>query len=190
MDCKTSSNLIMSYIDNNITDKELLALQYHMSVCKNCREEFMLFNELVESICDLPMLEPSDGFEMRVIDSIDHSIYKSSTSKWLGIKEILISTIIYFGFLFSFSSSEATIISLNSVSKIVQQLYLLGGFIEGIIEYIMVGSLYTRKMMFYLLGFFSRATTSTLVFYTISLLVLAAVLVMIQTTLYKILKNQ
>ncbi|SCY74014.1 anti-sigma factor family protein [Alkaliphilus peptidifermentans] len=191
MDCKTSSDLIMSYMDKNIADKDLLDLQHHIAVCANCSEEFLLFEEMVEGVKDLPMIEPSAGFEMKVMDSIDYSLYKKTTTRLLGLKEVFICTIIYLTALFVINGAEYSFnINFSKIPKLIQQLSLLGTVIEELVGYSMIAFLYPRKMIFFLLSVFSRATTSTLMVYSLGLFVLTLVLVMIQTTLFKILKNQ
>ncbi len=187
MDCKTSSTLIMNYVDKTIKENEWANLQEHMNNCNQCQEEFKIFTEMLDLFEDVPMYEPSKTFEDKVMASIDKSLYTEKVNKWLGVNAIILSIGIYLTFVLpilrqglSKDSGGITI----SGSKLIQQYNL----ISNIVEKVIFGGLaylvyYPQKLMQYFFGLFTKSSFGFFTVYFISFIILALLLKVIKRTL-------
>lgn len=189
MDCKTSSNLIMAYVDQTITDDEWANLQKHLELCKECREEFDFFSQIEELIGELPMYEPSEAFEMKVMESIDHSLYQPTGKKGIGISALFMSIGIYITFLLGMEGMGKSLSGFGvNFSRMIQQLSLISDlseklFVKGFILLIV----YPRKMIGGLYGFLAQTTLHTVLIYCAVLFTLMVLMKVIKNTLFRIL---
>ncbi|GAB6086354.1 anti-sigma factor family protein [Alkaliphilus crotonatoxidans] len=188
MDCKTSSNLMMSYMDQTISKEEWKNLQQHLATCESCREEFDLLGQLNEMLDDLELLEPNEGFEERVMTSIDPNQYVESKWKLIGYKELFFSIGIYYTFLLGIQGVDHFSLGLFTImerillfSELVQKL-VVGAFALLV--------LYPRNLLKTLIGYLSQGKTSLLLIYGLGFATMMLLMFIIQGTLYRILTTR
>ena len=66
MSCTRMENKILAYVDGRLKESERLEMEKHLSTCDACRvrvNEFRAVNVLLD---ELPMIEPSAAFDVRV----------------------------------------------------------------------------------------------------------------------------
>lgn len=67
MECGKISDLIMKYLDGDISEVELKLLNKHKLTCEACRREFEIMTEMAKCINELPELSAPYGFESKVM---------------------------------------------------------------------------------------------------------------------------
>lgn len=70
MDCKTASELIMKYLDKDITKEQEMMLLKHTAVCESCSLEFETLRDACLMLEDAEFEEPPADIERNVIMSI------------------------------------------------------------------------------------------------------------------------
>lgn len=83
MRCSEISELMMKYLDRDISELELMALEKHNLGCKSCNHEFKALKKAVDLVETLPDVEPSFNFEMKVMERIGRERYKQNTANLL-----------------------------------------------------------------------------------------------------------
>lgn len=78
MECGKMSDLIMKYLDGNISEVELKLLNRHMISCEKCSKEFEIMTEISELINELPEISAPADFESKVMHRIKQQ--KAQTS--------------------------------------------------------------------------------------------------------------
>lgn len=78
MECSKVSDLIMKYIDGDISEVELMLLNKHMLSCKSCNEEFEMMTEMMRCINDMPEISPPCDLEAKVMKRISRQREASS----------------------------------------------------------------------------------------------------------------
>ena len=105
MDCRTSSEMMMKWMDGPLAEADEQQWMKHLAQCEACRQEFEEWKVIKHALAHLPHLEPVAGFETRVMAAIDPDLYKasqpvSSQRKWghilvwtgtLGLAGILVT---------------------------------------------------------------------------------------------------
>ena len=82
MSCRME-NRIMGYVDGRLKEGERLEMEKHLETCAACRvrvNEFRAVNDLLE---ELPMIEPSPAFDLRVHALVAAEPPKQSWWAWL-----------------------------------------------------------------------------------------------------------
>ncbi|MBM7615424.1 anti-sigma factor family protein [Alkaliphilus hydrothermalis] len=192
MDCKTSSALIMSYVDGTITHEEWAHLQNHMKSCSLCQEEFEVFTEMIGLIEEMPLYEPSSDFENKIMDFIDHSLYSSPTKQRVILSPILVCIGIYttFATLFTQENSHGSLGTLiGNVLKVLQQMNIANNLLQKIIlGGYSVFIRYPLRIAQFMLELVSWSPLNFLFSYGFSLAVLLVLLKLIKGTLMGLLK--
>lgn len=67
MDCDKTNALIMHYMDGNLAEKEAQLLNAHLSSCQRCKEDFELYDTILEGFGTIEVVEAPAGFEEAVI---------------------------------------------------------------------------------------------------------------------------
>lgn len=70
MNCEMSKDYIMKYFDKDINDIESAQLKQHLQVCRRCSEEFNSMSKIFGLLEKEGMIEPPQGFEMKVMEKI------------------------------------------------------------------------------------------------------------------------
>lgn len=73
MDCRIANDLMMKYMDAILTKKEAEALNGHVCSCESCKEDFMLYGQLVDEFDEesAQLYEPPLDFEDCLMKKID-----------------------------------------------------------------------------------------------------------------------
>lgn len=74
MDCNKANKLIMDYMDFNISQEDNFLLEKHLEECKECRESFELYTQILDefSLNLDNIMETPEGFEMEIMEKIEH----------------------------------------------------------------------------------------------------------------------
>lgn len=190
MDCTTSTSLIMSYLDNQITPKEWADLQCHLDQCEDCREALTVYQQMVSDLETMELPEVSDKFDIRVMEAIDHSLYQKQERKWLGIREILISFGIYLTFLFAIQRTEWNILrEINNIPKVFYFFTRTIGLFENLLSRLMMFFMYFRRLLLLQLQLISNVETTTVIMYFLGLVALTGLFFLIEGKLQKLINS-
>ncbi len=78
MDCRTSSEIVIKWMDGPLAESEEQQLMTHLETCAACRQEFEEWKSLKTALANLPEYTPAKGFEHRVMAAIDPSLYHAN----------------------------------------------------------------------------------------------------------------
>lgn len=85
MDCNKANDLMMDYMDFNISEEDRFLLDKHLKECKQCREEFELYSQIItEFEIDKEQIETPCNFEediMKKIEDIEPEYIKKKEEK-------------------------------------------------------------------------------------------------------------
>jgi anti-sigma factor RsiW len=70
MNCKSVQNYLSAYLDGELSGSEGLAVREHLSQCHECESEARHLRTLKELLRGLPVYEPSEGFEERLVSNV------------------------------------------------------------------------------------------------------------------------
>ena len=82
MNCSRIEKKIMGYVDGRVKEGERLEMEKHLETCAACRvrvNEFRAVNSLLD---ELPMIEPSPAFDIRVHARVAAEPVKQSWWAW------------------------------------------------------------------------------------------------------------
>lgn len=74
LNCKKANILMMKYMDGNITDEEATELKKHINECRSCKEDFVIYNRLLDEFIDMDgsnIISAPEGFEIQVMERIN-----------------------------------------------------------------------------------------------------------------------
>lgn len=100
MECREISDLMMKYIDGDISCIEQERLNAHIKSCGSCSLEFQLLKDTVFLVEELPELDLPETFDAKVMEVIraEEAYTKGKSSTLLGIGIIgLIAFVCYLG---------------------------------------------------------------------------------------------
>jgi anti-sigma factor RsiW len=66
MSCKRMENKIVAYVDGRLKDSERLEMEKHLSACRACQLRVNEFRAVAGFLDELPQIEPSAAFDVRV----------------------------------------------------------------------------------------------------------------------------
>ena len=71
MDCKQSEIAMMQHMEKTITPADAKKLAEHVLICETCREYYLAFDEMMESITeDFEIVSPPEGFTSAVMAKV------------------------------------------------------------------------------------------------------------------------
>ncbi len=127
MNCIKAENLIMDYIDNNLSSSEAEKLNEHLKNCENCREAFNIYEMMVDNFENLEFTSPPDDFEEKLMIKIN-----AITPAYLNQKQISLDNIhsviwgiftIFFGFGIMLNMYRDSIITYLSQNEFIAEFY-------------------------------------------------------------------
>jgi len=77
MKCQEFDDLIVDYIEENLTLEQRKVVENHLTQCRKCRAAFDRYKETVQALNNLPRVECPD----KVVDRIFHSIDSISSKE-------------------------------------------------------------------------------------------------------------
>jgi anti-sigma factor RsiW len=66
MSCSRMENKILGYVDGRLKEGERLEMEKHLSTCAPCQLRVTEFSSVHALLDELPMIEPSEAFDLRV----------------------------------------------------------------------------------------------------------------------------
>jgi anti-sigma factor RsiW len=82
MSCSKMENKIMGYVDGRLKEGERLEMEKHLSACAACQLRVNEFRSVSALLDELPMIEPSAAFDVRVHARVAAEPAKQSWWAW------------------------------------------------------------------------------------------------------------
>jgi len=76
-------NKILEYVDGRLKESERLEVEKHLAACRACRVRVNEFRSVGELLDELPLMEPSPAFDVRVRALVAAEPVKQSWWAWL-----------------------------------------------------------------------------------------------------------
>ncbi|MFZ5354319.1 MAG: anti-sigma factor family protein [Bacillota bacterium] len=70
MQCREIDNLVMKYLDGNISEIEMEIVKRHNEKCEKCSMEFNILSDAIYTLEELPDIDVPEGFTVKVMNSI------------------------------------------------------------------------------------------------------------------------
>jgi len=83
MSCSRMENKILGYVDGRLKESERLEMEKHLSTCAACRLRVNEFRAVTVLLDELPLIEPSSAFDIRVHARVAAEPTKQSWWAWL-----------------------------------------------------------------------------------------------------------
>jgi len=83
MSCERMESRILAYVDGRLKDSERVDAEKHFAVCAACRIRMNEFRSVNELLGELPMVEPSPAFDVRVRARVAAEPVKQSWWAWV-----------------------------------------------------------------------------------------------------------
>ena len=83
MSCSRMENKILGYVDGRLKESERLEVEKHLAACASCRLRVNEFRAVSGLLDELPMIEPSAAFDLRVHARVAAEPVKQSWWAWL-----------------------------------------------------------------------------------------------------------
>jgi anti-sigma factor RsiW len=83
MSCSRMENKILGYVDGRLKEGERLEMEKHLSTCAACRLRVNEFRAVTGLLDELPVIEPSAAFDLRVHARVAAEPAKQSWWAWL-----------------------------------------------------------------------------------------------------------
>ena len=82
MSCNRIESKILGYVDGRLKESERLEVENHLAVCAACRLRVNEFRAVSGLLDELPMIEPSQAFDLRVHARVAAEPVKQSWWAW------------------------------------------------------------------------------------------------------------
>ena len=82
MSCNRVENKILGYMDGRLKESERLEVEMHLAACAACRLRVNEFRAVSGLLDELPMIEPSPAFDLRVYARVAAEPAKHSWWAW------------------------------------------------------------------------------------------------------------
>jgi anti-sigma factor ChrR (cupin superfamily) len=83
MSCTKMESRILAYVDGRLKDSERADLEKHVAECAACRVRVNEFRSVGELLDELPMIDPSPAFDLRVRARVAAEPVKQSWWAWM-----------------------------------------------------------------------------------------------------------
>jgi hypothetical protein len=70
LDCNIAEKYFMKYMDGSLEKKEATLLNGHLLVCDKCKEEFFIYDKLLEDFKQMELTQAPSDFEEKVMQEI------------------------------------------------------------------------------------------------------------------------
>src|SRR5262245_999930 len=85
MSCERMESRILAYMDGRLSENERAEVEKHLDACAVCRVRATEFSSVNDLLDELPMIEPSPAFDVRVRARIAAEPVKHSWWAWLPL---------------------------------------------------------------------------------------------------------
>jgi len=83
MSCERMETRLLPYVDGRLKDDERAEVEKHLATCAACKRRVSEFRAVSELLGDLPEIEPSGAFDLRVRARVAAEPTKQSWLAWL-----------------------------------------------------------------------------------------------------------
>src|SRR5437763_16902455 len=83
MSCSRMENKILGYVDGRLKESERLEVEKHLATCAACRLRVNEFRAVSSLLDELPVIEPSTAFDLRVHARVAALPGKQRWGEWL-----------------------------------------------------------------------------------------------------------
>ena len=97
MSCDKFKDLLMGYVDDEISDEERVELEKHLSGCGDCTEELTDFKDLKSITDDIALYQPEDEVFEKYWSSIYNRIER--TAGWVVLSVSGVVVLFYVGYM-------------------------------------------------------------------------------------------
>jgi hypothetical protein len=130
MSCIRMENKILGYLDGRLKEGERLDVERHLGTCAACRlrvNEFRAVNVLLD---ELPMIEPSAAFDVRVRARVAAEPAKQSWSAWFALppRAAIAASMLLLAMVWLGSRPPEPSLNASELEKINQNLPVLENF--------------------------------------------------------------
>ena len=108
MSCERMESRILAYVDGRLKESERSDVQKHLDACAVCRVRATEFSAVTDLLDELPLIEPSPAFDVRVRARIAAEPVKQNWwASWIGFRpspriafvaSMLLAAIIWIGY--------------------------------------------------------------------------------------------
>jgi anti-sigma factor RsiW len=84
MSCSRMESRILGYVDGRLKESERLEMEKHLSTCAACRVRVNEFRAVTGLLDELPVIEPSEAFDLRVHARVAAEPVKQSWWAWFA----------------------------------------------------------------------------------------------------------
>lgn len=91
MSCSRMENKILGYVDGRLTESERLEVEKHLATCAACRLRVNEFRAVSSLLDELPVIEPSPAFDLRVHALVAAVPVKQSWWAWFPAPRVAIA---------------------------------------------------------------------------------------------------
>jgi len=102
VNCNQAYDLMMKFLDGELTNSEHTKLIYHINKCSNCCEEFQEYSSIVKALEEDNEIEPPDDFEMTVMNKIEQAEANSKLIRKKLIRKKRLLTLCFLSTIFVF----------------------------------------------------------------------------------------
>jgi anti-sigma factor RsiW len=85
MSCGRMENKILGYVDGRLKENERLEMEKHLATCGACRLRVNEFRAVGGLLDELPVIEPSAAFDLRVHARVAAESAKQSWWTWMAL---------------------------------------------------------------------------------------------------------
>jgi anti-sigma factor RsiW len=130
MSCSRMENKILGYVDGRLKESERLEMEKHVSTCAACRvrvNEFRAVNGLLD---ELPVIEPSAAFDIRMQARVAAEPVKQSWWAWFAPspRVVLAAAMLLLATVWIGSRSADSSLSATDIDKINQNMQVLENY--------------------------------------------------------------
>ena len=83
MSCSRMESRILGYVDGRLKESERLEVEKHLETCAACKLRVNEFRAVTDLLDELPIIEPSEAFDVRVHARVAAEPAKQSWWAWL-----------------------------------------------------------------------------------------------------------
>ncbi|PYU11975.1 MAG: hypothetical protein DMG37_14875 [Acidobacteria bacterium] len=91
MSCSRMENKILGYVDGRLKESERLEVEKHLATCAACRLRVNEFRAVSSLLDELPVIEPSPAFDLRVHARVAALPVKQSWWAWFPAPRVAIA---------------------------------------------------------------------------------------------------
>ena len=130
MSCSRMENKIMGFVDGRLKEGERLEMEKHLLACSGCQLRVSEFRSVHALLDELPMIEPSAAFDLRVHARVAAEPAKQSWWAWFApsprvafAASMLLLAMVWIG-----SRTQDNTLSAGDIDKINQNMSVLENY--------------------------------------------------------------